>query len=75
MPQRTVPLLEDDMDGDNAAATIVYDTHDVGPTENNAARMRDVLTPPVVAARRGGRPASTVQEPRRPERADSAGVR
>lgn len=42
---------------------------------DKAAYLRDVLAPFVLAARPGGRPASTVQEPRRPGRADRTGVR
>lgn len=42
---------------------------------DKAAYLRDVLAPSVLAARPGGRPASTVQEPRRPGRADRTGVR
>lgn len=63
MAQRTVVLLEDDIDGGEAAETIAFGiggtTYEIDLNENNAGHMRDVLAPFVEAARRAGRPASS----------------
>lgn len=62
MAQRTVVLLEDDIDGGEAAETITFGidgtTYEIDLNEHNSAHMRDVLVPFVEAARRAGRTAS-----------------
>ena len=59
MAQRTVVLLEDDIDGGEAAETIAFGfdgtTYEIDLNENNAAHMRDTFAPFVGAARRSGR--------------------
>lgn len=60
MVQRTVVVLEDDLDGGEAVETVVFaldgGTYEIDLNENNAARMRDKLASYVGAARRAGRP-------------------
>lgn len=62
MARRTVVLLEDDIDGGEAAETVTFgidgSTYEID-LKNNAAHMRDVLASFVGAARRAGRPASS----------------
>lgn len=62
MAQRTLILLEDDIDGGEAVETIVFGldgtTYETDLNENNAVQLRDAVAPFVGAARRAGRPAS-----------------
>jgi len=73
--QRTVVLLEDDIDGGEAAETITFaidgTTYEIDLNENNAAHMRDVLAPFVGAARRPGRAASSARTARPGSRSTS----
>jgi len=59
--QRTLVLLEDDIDGDEAVETILFGldrtTYETDLNENNAVQMRDAVAPFVGAGRPAGRPA------------------
>lgn len=73
MAQRTVVILEDDLEGGEASETIAFaldgSTYEIDLNESNAAHMRDVVAPYIGAARRAtgqgaGRPTRT--SPRSP---------
>lgn len=59
--QRTLVLLEDDIDGDEAIETILFGldrtTYESDLNENNAVQLRDAVAPFVGAGRPAGRPA------------------
>lgn len=63
MAQRTVVVLEDDLEGGEAAETVAFaldgGTYEIDLNEANAAQMRDKLAVYVGAARRAGRAART----------------
>ena len=62
MAQRTLVLLEDDIDGGEAVETVLFGldgtTYEIDLIENNAAQLRDAVAPFVGAARRAGRPSA-----------------
>lgn len=62
MAQRTLVLLEDDIDGGEAVETILFGldgtTYEIDLNENNSAQLRDAVAPFVGVARRAGRPAA-----------------
>ena len=70
MAQRTLVLLEDDMDGGEAAETVLFGldgtAYEIDLNDHNAAQLRDAVAPFVGAARRAGRPSTA---PTRPARA------
>lgn len=70
MAQRTLVLLEDDIDGGEAVETVLFGldgtTYEIDLNENNAARLRDAVAPFVGAARRAGRPSAAPTRPARP---------
>ena len=72
MAQRTLVLLEDDIDGGEAVETVLFGldgtTYEIDLNENNAAQLRDAVAPFVGAARRAGRPSAA---PTRPARAST----
>ena len=61
MAQRTLVLLEDDIDGGEAVETVLFGldgtTYEIDLSENNAAQLRDAVAPFIGAGRRAGRPA------------------
>lgn len=69
MAQRTLIVLEDDLDGGEATETVTFALdggfYEIDLSGENAARMRDVLSPYIGAGRRAtatrpsGRPART----------------
>lgn len=56
MAQRVQVILEDDIDGGDAAETVTFGldgvTYEIDLNEGNAAKLRDVLAPYVGAGRR-----------------------
>lgn len=69
MAQRTVILLEDDIDGGDATETVAFGldgtSYEIDLNENNAVKMRDAVAPYVAAARRPGRSAGAPPRARR----------
>ena len=61
MAQRTLVLLEDDIDGGEAVETVLFGldgtTYEIDVNENNAAQLRDAVALFIGAGRRAGRPA------------------
>ena len=78
MAQRTLVLLEDDIDGGEASETVLFGldgtAYEIDLNDHNAARLRDAVALFVGAARRAGRPSAA---PTRPARASTrtAGTR
>lgn len=62
MTQRTVVILEDDLEGGEASETIGFaldgSTYEIDLNEDNVARMRDVMAPYIGAARGAGGPSA-----------------
>ena len=69
MAQRTLVLLEDDIDGGEAVETVLFGldgtTYEIDPNNHNAAQLRDAVAPFVGAARRAGRPSASPIRPAR----------
>ena len=69
MAQRTVVLLEDDLDGGPADETVLfsYDSegYEIDLSTSNASRLRDVLGPFIEAARGAPAPNSQPKRARR----------
>ena len=67
MAQRTLVLLEDDIDGGEAVETVLFGldgtTYEIDLNEHNAAQLRDAVAPFVGAARRAGRPSAAPTRP------------
>lgn len=63
MAQRVVTLLEDDIDGGDAAETVTFaldgTTYEIDLNEKNAESLRDVLAPYIGASRKVGRKTGT----------------
>ena len=70
MAKRTLILLEDDIDGGEAAETVLFGldgmAYEIDLNDHNAAQLRDAVAPFIGAARRAGRPSAA---PTRPARA------
>jgi hypothetical protein len=69
MAQKTVVLLEDDLDGGVATETVTFSldgvSYEMDLSEQNAAGLRGLFEPYVDAGRRlGGRPAAASTRPR-----------
>lgn len=63
MAQRTIVVLEDDLDGGEATDTVEFaldgKTYEIDLNHDHAAQMRDAFAPYVGAARRAGGQASS----------------
>ena len=75
MAQKTVVLLQDDLDGSEAAETITFSldgvSYEMDLSEANAAELRERFAPYVAAGRRvGGRPQRARRTGGAPARAD-----
>ncbi len=61
MARKVTVVLEDDLDGGDAAETVKFAldgrTYEIDLNEDNARKLRDALAPWVANARRGGAPA------------------
>lgn len=80
MVQRTILVLEDDLDGGEAAETVTFAldgvSYEIDLNEANATKLRDSLGPWIGHARRtGGRRASGAGRGGRAKRSQGADVR
>jgi hypothetical protein len=70
MAQKTIVMLEDDLDGGPADETVAFSldgtAYEIDLTAKNAAKLRDAFAPYVGAARKAGRSGSG--SPRRTRR-------
>ena len=67
MAHRTLILLEDDIDGGEAAETVQFgldgNAYEIDLNDHNAAQLRDAVAPFVGASRRAGRPSAAPTRP------------
>lgn len=82
MAQRTLVILEDDIDGGEAAETVTFGldgiTYEIDLNEKNAAELRAALAPWVGHGRRvarGGRSAAPARSSRRRGASDATVIR